>query len=160
MTLLSSANNIHSDAEFILRIMSFIYIYIYIYIMNNTDPQIVPWGIPCCSMPQSEKKCWAVLCDFNSTPYLLLVKQGLNQSSVTPKIPYICNLTNKTSQCNRNFIQQSYLVGCNKTRVFDNLLLNLGSCHKQHNTEQELLAHNTLQHKSITFWCTKKDHSK
>jgi hypothetical protein len=85
--------------------------------------------------PSQRKKGWAVLCNFISILYLLLVKQGQNQSSVTCKIPYKRNLTNKISQCNKNFIQQSYLVGFSKIRVFDNLLLNLGSCHKQRNTE-------------------------
>jgi hypothetical protein len=56
-TLLPLANNIHSDAEFIFRRRPFIYIYI----MNNTDPRIDPWGIPCFSVPQSEKKCRAEL---------------------------------------------------------------------------------------------------
>jgi len=55
MTPVSTANNIHSDAEFILRGRPFIYI------MNNRDPRIDPWGTPCFSMPQSQKKCWAVL---------------------------------------------------------------------------------------------------
>jgi len=50
MTLVSSANNIGSDTEFILRGRSFIYI------MNNRDPRITPWGTPCFSLPQSEKK--------------------------------------------------------------------------------------------------------
>jgi len=49
MTLVSSANNIHSDAEF-LRGRPFIHI------MNNRDPGIDPWGTPCFSMPHSEKK--------------------------------------------------------------------------------------------------------
>jgi ribosomal protein L36 len=48
MTLVSSANNICSDTEFILR-RSFVCV------MNNRDPRIDPRGIPCFSVPQSEK---------------------------------------------------------------------------------------------------------
>jgi hypothetical protein len=46
MTLVSSANNIGSDIEFIFRGGSFIYI------MNNEGPRIDP----CFSAPESEKK--------------------------------------------------------------------------------------------------------
>jgi hypothetical protein len=49
MTLMSSANNIGSDIEFVLRGRSFIYI------MNNRGPRIDPWGAPCFNIPQSEK---------------------------------------------------------------------------------------------------------
>jgi hypothetical protein len=51
MTLIQSANNIRSDAELILRGVPFICI------MNNRDPRIDPWGTPCFSMLQSQKKC-------------------------------------------------------------------------------------------------------
>ena len=50
MTLVSSANNIGSDTEFILRGRSFIYI------MNKRGPRIDPWETPCFNVPQSEKK--------------------------------------------------------------------------------------------------------
>jgi hypothetical protein len=50
MTIVSSANNIGSDAEFILIGRSFICI------MKNGGPRIYPWGTPCFSLPQSEKK--------------------------------------------------------------------------------------------------------
>jgi hypothetical protein len=50
MTLVSSANNIGSDIEFILRGRSFIYIYI----INNRGHRIDPWGTPCFKVPQSE----------------------------------------------------------------------------------------------------------
>jgi hypothetical protein len=50
MTLVSSANNIGLDIEFIPRGRPFLYI------MNNRGPRIDPWGTPCFSVPQSEKK--------------------------------------------------------------------------------------------------------
>ena len=50
MALVSSGNNISSDIEFIMRGRSFIYI------MNNRFPRIDPWGTPCFSISQSEKK--------------------------------------------------------------------------------------------------------
>jgi hypothetical protein len=40
MTIVSSANSISSDTEFIPKVRSFIYI------MNNKGPRIDPWGIP------------------------------------------------------------------------------------------------------------------
>jgi hypothetical protein len=49
MALMSSANNIGSDIEFILRGRSFIYI------MNNKDPRIDPWGASCFNVPKSEQ---------------------------------------------------------------------------------------------------------
>ena len=45
MTLVSSANSIGSDTEFVLRGRSFIYI------MNNRGPRIDLWGTPCFSLP-------------------------------------------------------------------------------------------------------------
>ena len=50
MTLVSSANDIGSDTEFILRGRSFIYI------MNNRGPRIDPWGTPCFIVPQLERE--------------------------------------------------------------------------------------------------------
>jgi hypothetical protein len=50
ITLLSSANTIGSDMEFILRGRSFIYI------MNNRGPGIDPWRKPNFSVPQLQKK--------------------------------------------------------------------------------------------------------
>ena len=50
MTVISSANNIGSDTEFILRGRSFICN------MNNRDPGIGPWGTAFFSVPNSEKK--------------------------------------------------------------------------------------------------------
>ena len=50
MTLLSSANNIGSDTEFILRGRSFMYT------MNNRGPRIDPWRKPNFNIPQSQKK--------------------------------------------------------------------------------------------------------
>jgi hypothetical protein len=50
MILVSSANNIGSDIEFILRGRSFIYI------RKNKDPRTDSWGNPCFNVPQSEKK--------------------------------------------------------------------------------------------------------
>ena len=55
------------------------------YIMNNRGPRIDPWELN--SVPQSEKKFWAVLGYFTSTFCLLLVKKDLNQSSDKPQIP-------------------------------------------------------------------------
>jgi hypothetical protein len=78
MTLLSSAKSIGFDMEFIFRGRAFIYI------MNNKGPRIDPWGTQCFSVPQSEKTFRAALRDFISTFCLLLVKQGLNQSAVSP----------------------------------------------------------------------------
>jgi len=49
MTLLSPANNVYSDIEFILRGRSFIYI------MKNRGTRIDPWGTPCFNVPQEEK---------------------------------------------------------------------------------------------------------
>jgi len=68
MTLVSSANNAGSDIEFILRGRSFIHI------MNNTGPRIHPWGTPYFNVPQSEKKFRALLGDFTSAFYILLVQ--------------------------------------------------------------------------------------
>jgi len=80
--LVSSANNISSDTEFILRGRSFIYI------MNNKGPRIDPWGTLYVSMyPNQRKKFWAVLGDFTSTFCLLLAVWYLNQSSYTSQIP-------------------------------------------------------------------------
>ena len=50
MTLVSWANNIRSDTEFILRGRSFTYI------MNNIGSRTDPWGNSCFILPQSEKK--------------------------------------------------------------------------------------------------------
>jgi len=50
MTLVSSANDVGSDTEFILRGRSFIYI------LNNSGPRIDPWGTSCFIVPQLEKK--------------------------------------------------------------------------------------------------------
>jgi hypothetical protein len=91
MTLVSSANKIVSDTEFILRGRSFVYI------MNNRGHRIDPRGTRCVIVPQSEKKFWGVLGDFTWTFCLLLAKQDLNQSSDTPGIPWKCNLSNKIS---------------------------------------------------------------
>jgi len=55
MTRVSSANNIGSHTEFILRGRSFIYI------MNNRGPRIDPWGAPCFNVPQSEKKIFSCI---------------------------------------------------------------------------------------------------
>jgi len=68
VTVVSSANNIGSDTEFILRGRLFIYI------MNNRDHRINPWGTPCFSLPQSETKIRAVLDDLTSTFCHMLVK--------------------------------------------------------------------------------------
>jgi hypothetical protein len=68
MTLVSSANNIRSDIELILRGRSFIHI------MNNKGPRIDPWETPCSNVPQSQKKLLDVLGNFTSTSWLLLVK--------------------------------------------------------------------------------------
>jgi len=65
--------------------------------MNIRDPRIDPWRTPRFSVPQTEKKKLAVLGDFTSIFCLLLVKQDLNESSGTPKIPQKCNLANKIS---------------------------------------------------------------
>jgi hypothetical protein len=43
MTLVSSANSIGSDTEFIPRGRS--YIYIHLYVMNNRGPRIDPWEL-------------------------------------------------------------------------------------------------------------------
>jgi hypothetical protein len=50
MALVSSANNISSDTEFILRGRSFICI------MNNKGPRTDPWGTLCFIVPQSGKQ--------------------------------------------------------------------------------------------------------
>ena len=68
MTLVSSANNVGSDIEFIVRGRLFMYI------MNNRGPGIDRWGTPYYSVLQSEKKFLVVLGDFTSTFCLLLVK--------------------------------------------------------------------------------------
>jgi hypothetical protein len=48
--LVSSANNIGYDTEFILRKKSFIHT------MDNRGPRIDPWGTPCFNVPKSENK--------------------------------------------------------------------------------------------------------
>jgi hypothetical protein len=60
MTLVSSANNILSDIEVILRGRSFIYI------MNNTAPGIDPWGLQF-AVYSSQRK--------NSKLYLVILLQ-------------------------------------------------------------------------------------
>ena len=50
MTLVSSANNIGSESEFIHRGGSLICI------LNNRVSRIDPWETPCFIVPQSEKK--------------------------------------------------------------------------------------------------------
>jgi hypothetical protein len=60
MTLVSLANNIGSDTEFILRGRPFKYI------MHNRGPRTDPWRTPCFNVLQSEKKFWALLDDFTS----------------------------------------------------------------------------------------------
>jgi hypothetical protein len=66
-----AANNIVSDTEFILMVC--VCIYIYIYIMNIRGSEIDPWGTPCFSVPQSDRKLLVVFGDFTST---FLVKCG------------------------------------------------------------------------------------
>ena len=51
MTLVSSANNIECDTEFIHRGRSLICI------LNNRVSRIDPWETQCFIIPQSEKKC-------------------------------------------------------------------------------------------------------
>jgi len=67
MTLVSSANNIDSDAGFIPRGRSFICI------RNNRFPRIDPWGIHVSFYPNQKKKR-TILGDLTSTSCLLLVK--------------------------------------------------------------------------------------
>jgi hypothetical protein len=50
LTLISSANNVGSVTEIILRGRSLIYI------MNNRGPSIAAWGIPFFGVPQPETK--------------------------------------------------------------------------------------------------------
>jgi hypothetical protein len=50
MTLVSSANNIGSDTEFIFMRGPFTYI------MSTTDPRINPWGTPVSMYPSQRKK--------------------------------------------------------------------------------------------------------
>jgi hypothetical protein len=50
MTLVSSANNLWSDIEFLHRGCSLTYI------MNNRGPRIDSQGTPCLNVPQSERK--------------------------------------------------------------------------------------------------------
>jgi len=57
VTLMSSANNISSDTEYILRGRSFTYI------LNSIGCGIDPWGTPCFSVPQSETTLLIVLGD-------------------------------------------------------------------------------------------------
>jgi hypothetical protein len=49
MTVVSTANNIGSDTEFILRVRSFTDT------MNNRGPRTDPWKTPRFSVPQSDK---------------------------------------------------------------------------------------------------------
>ena len=93
MTIVSSANNIGSDTQFILKGSSFTGICI----LNKRSPRIDPWGTPTFSVSQSQKNVLVVAGDFTSTFYLLLVKKELNQSSDTPWFSYKCNLANKLS---------------------------------------------------------------
>jgi len=58
MQLVSSANTVGSDIEFILRGRSCMYI------INNRGSRIDPWGTLCFLIPQSEKKILVVLGDF------------------------------------------------------------------------------------------------
>jgi len=57
VTLVSSANNISSDTEYILRGRSFTYI------LNNIGCGIGLWGTPCFSVRQSETTLLVVLGD-------------------------------------------------------------------------------------------------
>ena len=70
---------------------------LFIYIMNNRGHRIDRWGTPRFNLPQLEKKLWVVLGECIATCCLLLVKQDLNQSADTPRIPQKCNLTEKIS---------------------------------------------------------------
>jgi hypothetical protein len=56
MTLVSSANNIASDMEFILRGQAFIHI-------ENRGPKTDSWETPCFSVPLPENKLLIVLGD-------------------------------------------------------------------------------------------------
>ena len=93
MTIVSSANNIGSDTQFILKGSSFTGICI----LNKRSPRIDPWGTPNFSVSQSQKNVLVVSGDFTSTFYLLLVKQDMNQSSDTPHIPQKYIVANKIS---------------------------------------------------------------
>ena len=79
--LVSSANNIDFDIEFILRRRSFVYI------MNNKSHRIDPWGKSMFQCTPVREQFLVVLGDFTSTFCLLLVKPDLNQSSYTPQVP-------------------------------------------------------------------------
>jgi hypothetical protein len=50
ITLVSSANNIGSEGEFILKGTSFLYT------KNNTGPRIEPWRTPSFTIRQSEEE--------------------------------------------------------------------------------------------------------
>ena len=58
MTLVSSANNICSDIEFLHRGCSLTCI------MNNRGPKIDPWGTACLNIPRSEKKIFSCVRKF------------------------------------------------------------------------------------------------
>ena len=66
-TVVSPANNTDSDIKFILRGRSFICI------MNKRDTRIDRWGIPCFSVPQSEKIFVVELGDVTPTFCLLFL---------------------------------------------------------------------------------------
>lgn len=67
VTLVSSANDIVTEKEFILRRRSFMHI------KNSKGPRIERWGTPCFTVPQSKKEIWATL-DFTSSLCFLLLK--------------------------------------------------------------------------------------
>jgi len=66
-TLVSTANNIHSDAEFIVKEMPFIYT------MNDRDPRIDPWELHVSICP-TQRKNVELNYVVTSTSCLLLVK--------------------------------------------------------------------------------------
>jgi hypothetical protein len=70
MTLVTSANNIGSDTEFIPRERSFMYI------MYNRGPRIDPWGNPCLKV-----SCWITkwyIYTYNLFPYRIISRLDVN----------------------------------------------------------------------------------
>jgi len=78
MTLVSSANIVGFNEEFIHRGRSFTYN------TNCKSPRIDRWETPCFKAPKSDKKNSEALDDVISNFFSLFFKQDLDRSTFTP----------------------------------------------------------------------------
>jgi hypothetical protein len=81
MTLVSSANNIVTYIEFVLRGRSFIY-------YEQRGTRIDPWGTPCFIVLQSEIKFLVLLGDFGDTWWCSLLRHCATSWNVVSTVPF------------------------------------------------------------------------